>query len=620
MRYYTKQDGININEPSAVTFDMHCDLLVIGLGSGGVYATIAAAQQGLSVIGIEQLSCVGGTNVAGGVFGYYFGSTGGLFEEVDREAMGYKDTIYKGSRKTCGEAKKYTFEQWALRAGAQIRYNTIFTGIYMEDGRVMGARLFDGREYTDVACKVLLDGTGDSAVCDMLGAASAVGRELDGKTVPITNMMNNIHDGLVLGTNFDCGIVDQFDPFALSKAIVDSGALHLKAQYTDEGDRMLCLSNLLGIREGRLVEGEKTVRLDDYLNGKREETPIFYAYADVDKHGFDTAFETETLCDWTVGANLGALNITVPIPYETLLPKGFSNLLNVGRSISLDHDMSNCVRMIRDMQKTGEAGGYAASLAVKYNCALKDIPKDELISMLDKTGCRTKPWESDFAFDGWNLKQTPYAVTWLDNIDTIKGALATDRPGVAIWSCRLLGSAVSDALAAFTQSADEMLSKHAAFALALIGDTRALPVLRSMVRARDNFRLLDMRKQNQIHAVMALYLCGRLKDTEIAGDLIQLITDDEEYKNPAYTPHCYEKNGAWFNDMFFQMFSHSIRALLKVGDAHKDMRPAISEALKQAVANGRYVPMVTAQTGDLYPLSVVRNVADVVHTQLASWE
>ena len=57
---------------------------------------------------------------------------------------------------------------------------------------------------------------------------------------------------------------------------------------------------------------------------KFTETPVYYSYADLDKHGWDVAFDGEALGDWAIGANIGAYNVTIPISYKTIIPKGVS--------------------------------------------------------------------------------------------------------------------------------------------------------------------------------------------------------------------------------------------------------------------------------------------------------
>jgi NADPH-dependent 2,4-dienoyl-CoA reductase/sulfur reductase-like enzyme len=55
---------------------LHCDLAVIGGGSGGFGAALAAARQGLDVVLVEQADQLGGNSVRGGVHCWEMGAGG----------------------------------------------------------------------------------------------------------------------------------------------------------------------------------------------------------------------------------------------------------------------------------------------------------------------------------------------------------------------------------------------------------------------------------------------------------------------------------------------------------------------------------------------------------------
>ena len=77
-------------DASFVKFDRECDLLCIGVGSGGGYATLAAAREGLKVIAAEKDANIGGMPVNGKVTFYYYGFGGGSFEDNDEKGRGYR--------------------------------------------------------------------------------------------------------------------------------------------------------------------------------------------------------------------------------------------------------------------------------------------------------------------------------------------------------------------------------------------------------------------------------------------------------------------------------------------------------------------------------------------------
>ena len=112
-----------------------------------------------------------------------------------------------------------------------------------------------------------------------------------------------------------------------------------------------------------------------------------YAYSNVDNHGKDIAFENEELCDWMVASGLWGVLMSVPIPMEILLPKNVENIMIAGCCLSVDHNLTACVRIKRDMAKSAEAAAYICSEAIKKNISLSDVEYDNIVDKLKVTKC-----------------------------------------------------------------------------------------------------------------------------------------------------------------------------------------------------------------------------------------
>ncbi|MDR6549189.1 FAD-dependent oxidoreductase [Paenibacillus qinlingensis] len=618
--------AITVTETELPGFAQSYDVIVAGLGTSGAIALITAARKGLKVLGIDRMNCMGGMGTAGSVNGYYFGSTGGLYEQLDEKVADYVDTIYTKSSAYNVEAKKYVLEQEAIRYGAELTYKSAITGVYLEGKQVRGVSFIGPRGIQSVNCKVLIDCTGDAEAVHLAGGGFQYGRELDGRTQPFTSVKVFAAGNKVSWRNFDSGCTNQTDGNAFSTALVLAHAQHLEETYSND-NRLLHIAPLLGVREGRLIEGEETIALGDFFADRTTEQPVFYANADIDKHGRDHAFESQHLQDWFVASNLGAANITVPVPLGAMIPKGFEGLLAAGRCLSVDHDLSTCVRMNRDMQKSGEAAATAAYIAIKDSLALKDVPYEELIEHLTETGCfdphNDKGYE--FAYPGGRKPALP--IVWLTDPDQIRQGLMSEQPGVAIWSCKRLGDAMKPHLHIWMEEGKddtdgtESLRKHCAFALALLEDEAALPNLRAMVMERDSLVLQDCRKNNQMRGYMAIYLLGRMRDKEIASELIRLLQDPEEIERALYnagdgTEGARQKK---YNDTYFQFFSHSVIALIRIGEQHASMQDEIGKALRNVVASGDYVERITHRPYGTYEYSIVDNIQFVIEKELKHW-
>lgn len=66
------------------------------------------------------------------------------------------------------------------------------------------------------------------------------------------------------------------------------------------------------------------------------------------------------------------------LPYRSLVPEGAENLLVAGRLIDADREAFGGVRVMVNMNQTGEAAGVAAFLALQGGCRAADVPAARL--------------------------------------------------------------------------------------------------------------------------------------------------------------------------------------------------------------------------------------------------
>jgi hypothetical protein len=171
---------------------------------------------------------------------------------------------------------------------------------------------------------------------------------------------------------------------------------------------------------------------------------------------------------------------------------------------------------------------------------------------------------------------------------------------------------------------NEMLKKHSAIALALLGDNSALPVIRDMVAQRDSFVLQDnvtCRRYNQMRGYIAIYLIGKLTDIESVDELIDIICNPNEIKRPLYNDrnlviNDYRIDG--YKDIFAQFFTFSIMALLKIGEKHPILRTKIQASLLEALKDDLYIKIITFDTCR-YEYSIAANIKNVVKKIISAW-
>lgn len=596
------------------------DVIVVGLGTAGAIAAIVAARKGLRVLGVERHVSMGGTGTAGGVLNYYFGSRGGLFEQIDQQVHEVTKKIYAPALGISAEGKQYVLEQEALEAGVTLRYETAIIGVLREGNKVTGVECFSpsmGRY--ELQSSIVIDSTGNADVCRLAGCELRSGRTYDGQAQPFSNVLFRMEPDRVSGYYSDSGYVRPEDPASVSQAIIDSALLptHLKDKY-DEQSSFFRVAPQLGIRESQTIIGEENVTFENFLQDRYTRQPVFMAYSNLDNHSKDVALESRYQQDWTVAASLWGMKFTVPVPLGALIPKGYDGLLVAGRCLAVDHDMAACIRMKRDMQKCGEVAGYAAYLAITKQIPLREVPYSDLVPFLRESGCLSE--REEVFFEQMSIsagaEQSVSIIQWLTDMVAIKEGLAGAKPGVAIWSLKRLGPAVKPDLYQWIhQHEDENLRKHSAMALALLDDKEAAPILREMVRERDPFTPRTSWRYNQARGYVAIYLLGRLADTEAVPDLIGVLTSHERFRHQ-------DHNTVFIADeheLRFQYVSHALMALSRIGDLYPELRPQIIEAFEQCWSQLDETLMITLIGSSSIRLVMDDKIQSVIRRTIRRW-
>jgi len=609
----------NSTDVGTLNFDEKYDVVVVGLGSSGGLASLFSAENGLSVLGIESLNCIGGTHTAGGVTGHYFGCPGGRYLKKNEEVAGFSEK-YTSTR---AEAWKLVIEKQMTDAGVKIMYESSVCGVYMENDTVLGAKVFSQGRFINIGCRVMLDCTGDAVIAHMAGCLTEYGRKWDGQT-QLYSMVSMVFDGIRYKfTNIDFGRVDQRNDKELSEAYIFSRAFEMPEERGNL--KFVTHMPLIGTREGRRIVAEEMATVEDLFSDKQTTTPAFYSYADLDKHGWDIAFDGEMLGDWAIGANLGAYNVTVAVPFKSIIPKGIDGLLVPCRGLGVDRDISSCVRMMTDMKKVAEVSADMALIAIKNKCKLKDIPYEELKEKLLKSGCLDEGHNLGVCIDGVRdsegNRKPREIVKFTDDPEGLENVLATDKPGQAIWSAKRMGKRAVPVLLKLLESQDENTRKHAAFALAGIGEEECKPILRQMAQERDGTMLSDCRKHNNQRGCMAVYWLGRLADEEITDTLIKMITDKDEYLNPVYSSGklTTRYSVSAFNGVLFQFMSNAVAALVRIGEKHKAQRSKITKAFETEFADNSFFEKITTRPQKSSEGNMVLSIKNIAFSAISRW-
>lgn len=610
----------NFTEIDKINFEKEYDVIVCGMGTAGSLAALLMAQNGLSVLGVDILSCVGGNHTAGGVIGHYYGTRGGRYMEMEEKVTEFHNRYTVSP----AESRKLLLEKELCDNGVELMYETFACGVYMENNAVKGIKTVNDNGVKSFGAKVVLDCTADAYIAAMANCPTEMGRESDGQMQPYSVVSLMCDKGNYHYTNIDFGRMNQLDEDEFSRAVLFSRSYKIKEDH--EGKEFIAQMPILGVREGRRIISEEVVTIEDLFNNKQTETPIYYSYADLDKHGWDIAFDGEILGDWAIGANVGAYYVTIAIGYKAILPKNVEGLLVPCRGVGVDRDIASCVRMNPDMKKLAEAAAVWATLAVKEGKALREVNYEEIKKCLNESGCLKDCDNRPCRIDGvvnWDLTPlVPADVYWIETKEDFKAVLKTEKPGVAIWSAKLMGEKCKDMLLPFLTSQDENERKHASFCLAMIGEKDGVDILREMVYSRDNLMLKDCRKNNNLRGCMAIYWLGRLGDAEITDELINLICDKKEIEKDLYNKNVQtiRYKVIDFEDVYFQFMSQAVMALVRIGDVHKTIRNKITTAFVYAFGDGTFYDRLTKRPKESSEGNMVLAIKNIAFSAIKKWE
>lgn len=390
-----------------------CDVLVCGGGTGGALAAVAAGRSGVKTVLWEGLDFLGGIGTGGAIPGYYYGVRGGLQNEVDERvrdctiALSGRHQIEESARLTRFHpvAKMIVLEKMAAEAGVKVEFNQTVYGVVTEKtappmfpvlrGTPQPPEMSSVREVEAVSCaeglrrcraKVVIDSTGDGDVAVFAGAKYTAGREPDAIqhifSVPAIFLNPTVKDkdGKLLKKprfnlwtyNIDAGYVDACDPKDVSRARIEAIRAYDREKF-GKGSRILSYAAVIGARASRQIRGDSRISLADQIRASEFPDVIAYSTSHYDNHARDFENESPAAQLWSRALSGHDKAIGCEIPYRAMLPFGVENLIVACRALSLDFDASMQFRMQRDIQRIGEAAGYAAAEAVRSNRAPRYI-------------------------------------------------------------------------------------------------------------------------------------------------------------------------------------------------------------------------------------------------------
>lgn len=376
-------------------------VLVVGGGSAGVMAALAAARTGQKVTLVERYGCFGGLWTAGQVLivlATHVKTPSGLTkcvrgigDELLNRLLRIKGGIIDqapGKRDPTSdpEATKYVMAEMLREAGVEILLHSWVTNAIMDGKSVKGVILESKAGCHAITSKVVVDASGDGDVYAAAGAEHVRHLHRIGLVHRLGNMdrIDRAKAGgrpkrLQLGSDTPLASVkwvnmqgpegDCLDIRTLTQSELDGRRAiweKLKTIQQTPGHEQVFLldtASQLGVRASRTLKGLTESSFKETSTGKK--------YRDVVAVGGGYAFLGERACQ---------------IPYGALVPVRVDNLLAAGRCVAADNLMLNYTRLIGPCLVTGHAAGVAAGLAIRSRCRPRDVDVPRLQASLKEQG------------------------------------------------------------------------------------------------------------------------------------------------------------------------------------------------------------------------------------------
>ncbi|WP_199615859.1 FAD-dependent oxidoreductase [Paenibacillus alkalitolerans] len=512
------------------------DVLVIGGGTAGVMAAIAAAEEGAGVVMLERDNALGGVGVRAGVHFYYYGSHGGVQKEVDRSTVLLSKRLGNKALGFHPEMKGMAIEQRIAGLDIRVIYEAIVAEMAMEGNLVRGAIVESESESLKIEARVTVDCTGDGDAAYLAGAEYTLGREWDGcqHAYSLVPRFVDEHNQL-RSKNYDVGWMDATDVVDVSRAYRIGRQYAWRGAETPENTHYTVVGPQLGVREGRRIIGEYVLHQDDLLLDKRFDDVVMRCYAHHENHAFDYANESDLSQIWIEVLGKWKLMFGGDVPYRCLVPKRIDGLLIGCRALSADRDCGMMLRMQRDMQKIGEVAGAAAALSVKEGVLPRQLDVRRLQERLIARGVigkadlsrESSPW---LLFEGETKedRQRPLRDGITDeDIKQCIAYLGGSQEDTALWWLWQFGDRCVPLLLEVLRTTAGRQQRGVAFALGLLKHPAGVPYLVETFRRRDNDRPNTLAHTEE-RWVAALILLRRMGDPSVARDVLDLLSRERK--------------------------------------------------------------------------------------------
>ncbi len=436
------------------------DILVIGSGSAGSVAAIAASIGKHEVTIVERYGFPGGssTQMLDTFYGFFTPSesskkiVGGIPDLVVDKLNESGNVFLRPNTYGAGtgvnynpEKLKQVWDNLLTKKNIRVLYHSILVGVEKTAETSKAIFFNKGTGFFLIEAKRVIDASGDADFCYFAGIDYEKAGEID----PVQSMttsfrMSNVDldeftkaggkemlkdrmtDAVNRGTyplprkegsahemcmpkcisTIAVKVVnhDALDVESITKAEIEGRRQAFIFEDFFRGEiagyqnsKIIGLSHQIGVRETRRVYGEYRLSKDDFLNARQFENQIFLCGSPIEDHRKSLAGDSETF--WEYVPNGGVYGV----PYGTIVPKGSTNTWVAGRCFSATHDAHASCRSMAQTMSMGQAAGFAALQSLETDSDAVGLNVNQLRDKLVEHGAilELPDNEADISRDGW---------------------------------------------------------------------------------------------------------------------------------------------------------------------------------------------------------------------------
>jgi glycine/D-amino acid oxidase-like deaminating enzyme len=335
------------------------------------------------------------------------------------------------------EILKRVTEQLVLESSCRILLHTVVTNVTQENGKITSVDVHNKGGNFTIKAEYFIDCTGDADLVAMAGGSYEYGDEdglvqagtlcfrianldvgrfmayaeesgEDGNLNVAVQKAKENHEfpederyvaGIALQADGVAGLnfghvyhLNPLDAQDLTRAEIEARAkipemMKFLRKYVPGAEKAVLTSSgpVIGLRESRRIIGDYQLSKKDYYNRATfEDTIARYSYP-IDIHA-STPEQDDYGQDREYITSKYKAGEAYSIPYRSLIPREFHNLLVAGRTICADRAMMASVRVMPACFATGEAAGTATAICCKSTVPFRKIKIEELQKQLEAQG------------------------------------------------------------------------------------------------------------------------------------------------------------------------------------------------------------------------------------------